>query len=148
MFRLPNIPARKPGWERSYVEVMERHAMLPFDWTSSAHCLAAPAALCLAMTGVDPMKGFRGYSTEVGALKALRRAGFQTVEDALAATFPDISHLRARRGDCGVLEQTVNGRPWFTSFVVMGELARGKGPDGPVHVPVARLKCCFAIGAI
>ena len=145
---VPTIPARRPGWERAYVEVMERQAQLPFGWTPEAHCLGTPAELCLAMTGVDPMRGLRGYSTEAGAMKALFKLGFSDVEQALQAVFPTITNLRARRGECGVLEQVVDGRPWLASFVVMGEMARGKGPDGLVHVPTARLKRCFAIGAL
>lgn len=144
----PIIPARLPGWERAYVEVMERQAAMPFGWTPDAHCLGAPAELAIGMTGVDPMAGIRRYSTEAGAMKLLFKLGFSDVEQALAAVFPDVSPLLARRGDCGVLEQAVDGRPWLTTFVIMGALARGKGPDGLVHVPTARLKRCFAIGAL
>jgi|GEM_PF-1689221 len=144
---LPNIPARKPGWERSFVAIMARHVATPFAWTPEAHCLAAPAELCLAMTGVDPMKGFRRHRSEAGALLAMRRAGFETVEDALAAVFPEIPKLLARRGDCGVLAQDVEGRPWLTSFVVMGAMAVGKSARGPIYVPTATLKRAFAIGA-
>ncbi len=142
-----NIPARKPGWERSFVAIMARHVATPFAWTPDAHCLAAPAELCLAMTGVDPMRGFRRYRTETGALRAMKAAGFGTVEDALAATFLEIPKLLARRGDCGVLAQEVDSRPWLTSFVVMGAMAVGKTERGPVYVPVEALKRTFAIGA-
>lgn len=143
---LVTVP-RKPGWERAYVEVMTRHASLPFGWLPDQHCLGAPAELCIGMTGVDPMRGMRGYRTEVGAMKVLLKAGFRTVEDALAATFPAIETAYARRGDCGVLEQSIEGQPWLAAMVVMGDRAIGKGPRGTVVVPTARLKRCFAIGA-
>lgn len=142
----PAIPARKPGWERSYVEVLERHMAAPFTWGSS-DCLVVPADLCKAMTGVDPMKGLRHYGTEFGAMKVLARIGCASVEDALARAFPSVPVLLARRGDCGVLAQTVDGKPWLSTLIVMGDRAVGKGPDGPVSVPTHRLKSAFMIGA-
>ena len=77
----------------------------------------------------------------------LARLGFASVEDALAAVFPDIPLMAARRGDCGVLEQLVDGKPWLTTLIVTGDRAMGKGPRGPVIVPTLRLKRTFAIGA-
>lgn len=140
------IPARRAGWERAYVEVMERHMAAPFAWGVS-DCLTVPAGLCLAMTGVDPMKGLHRYSTEFGAMKKLAQIGCATVEDALACAFPSVPVLLARRGDCGVLGQTVDGKPWLSTLIVMGDRAVGKGPDGPVSVPTHRLKSAFMIGA-
>ena len=55
--------------------------------------------------------------------------------------------LKARRGDCGVLEQMVDGRPQQAAVIVMGAIAVGKGPDGPMHVPLGRLRATFEIGA-
>lgn len=141
----PAIPARRHGWERAYVDVLDHHIRAPFRWGVS-DCLIVPAALCSAMTGVDPMRGQRRYRTEAGALRALARLGFRGVEDVLDAVFPEIPLLRARRGDCGVLEQSVAGLPWLSTFIVMGDRAVGKGMNGPVLVETTRLKRTFAIG--
>src|SRR5690606_17430549 len=84
----PKIPARITGWERAYVSALEQQMALPFGWSPEAHCLGAPAALCMAMTGVDPMKGLRRYSSEAGAWRQLFKLGFKDVEEALAAVFP------------------------------------------------------------
>ncbi|WDR00757.1 hypothetical protein PSC71_08415 [Devosia sp. J2-20] len=138
---------RLPGWERAYVEIMTHHAELPFGWHSS-DCLIIAADLARGMTGVDPMRGLRRYSTETGAMKLLLKAGFRTVEEALEAAFPPIDIAYARRGDCGVLEQSVYGQPWLSTLIVLGDRAMGKGPRGPVYVPTQRLKRCFAIGAV
>lgn len=140
-------PARLPGWERSYVDVLTRHQAQPFAWGQS-DCLIVAADLCKAMTGTDPMRGLRRYGTEAGAMRVLIKAGFRTVEDALQATFPEVSKLLARRGDCGVLEQSVDGQPWLSTLIVMGDRAVGKGPLGPVVVETSRLKRTFAIGAL
>jgi hypothetical protein len=143
----PSIPPRRPGWERGFVSVMEKQMALPFGWTPEAHCLGAPALLCEAMTGVDPMRGIRPYASEATAWRRLAKLGFRSVEEALEAVFPEIDILRARRGDCGVLEQVVNGKPWIATFVVLGDRSLGRSPDGPVFVPTAALKRAFAIGA-
>lgn len=145
-WKAPAIPARRAGWERAYVEVMERHMAEPFAWGVS-DCLIVPSDLCLAMTGVDPMKRMRRYSTETGAMKLLLKAGCADVEAALALVFPSVPIAFARRGDCGVFEQTFEGKPWLSAFIVMGDRAVGKGPDGAVAVPSHKLKSTFAIGA-
>ena len=144
----PRIPDRKIGWERAYVGTMGELLALPFGWTPAAHCLGAPAALCIAMTGVDPMRGLRRYSTEAGAWRQLLRLGFRDVEQALEAVFPEVPVMQARRGDCGVLEQIVDGEPWRATVIVMGDRAVGRSPHGPVYVSTAALKRCFAIGAV
>ncbi|HTN63522.1 MAG TPA: hypothetical protein VL147_18535, partial [Devosia sp.] len=111
-------------------------------------CLIVPADLCRAMTGTDPMRGLRRYGTEAGAMKVLLRLGFRSVEDALAVVFAPIDPLRARRGDCGVLAQMQDGRPWLSTLIVMGDRAVGKGPRGPMIVATSSLKRTFAIGAL
>jgi hypothetical protein len=146
LWKAPAIPARRAGWERAYVEVMERHMSAPFAWGVS-DCLIVPADLCLAMTGVDPMKRMRRYSSEVGAMKLLLKTGCADVEAALALAFRPVPPAYARRGDCGVFEQTFDGKPWLTTFVIMGDRAVAKGPDGAMFVPIHKLKSTFAIGA-
>ncbi|MBJ3783425.1 DUF6950 family protein [Devosia sediminis] len=143
----PAIPARVPGWERAFVAVMTEQLALPFGWSPDAHCLGTPALLCVGMTGVDPMHGFKRHSTEAAAWKQLFKLGFSDVEGALQAVFPEISPLLARRGDCGILDQEVEGRPSIATFVIMGSQAVGRSPRGPVYVPVGALRRCFAIGA-
>jgi hypothetical protein len=151
---MPKLPTwktpaeRQPEWERSYVAVMERHMAQPFAWGVS-DCLIVPADLCAEMCGRNPLPAkLRRYRTEAAAMKLLLSLGFHDVEEALAQVFPPIPLLRARRGDCGVLEQTVNGKPWLATLIVMGDgSAVGKGIAGLVRVPVHKLKSTFAIGA-
>lgn len=143
----PAIPARRPGWEHGYAETLQRHVDRAFEWGVS-DCLIVPADLCLAMTGVDPMRRLRRYRGEIGAMRLMARLGYRTVEDALAAVFADVHPLRARRGDCGVLLQSVDGQPWLSTLIVMGDRAVGKGPRGPVVVATGALKRTFAIGAL
>lgn len=143
----PSIPARMPGWERAFVAIMAAQVALPFGWSPEAHCLGAPAQLCAGMTGVDPMRGLKRHSTETGAWKQLFKLGFRDVEGVLEAVFPEISPLRARRGDCGIFDQEIDGKSSIATFVIMGDRAVGRTPRGPIYLSVAALRRCFAIGA-
>jgi len=152
MTGLPNwtTPAeRQPGWERGYAETLALHMAQPFAWGVS-DCLIVPADLCAAMCGRNPMPAtLRRYRSELGAAKLMRQLAFDTVEDALARVFPPIPVLRARRGDCGVLEQTVDGRRQLATLIVLGDgSAVGKGQGGIARVPVRALKSTFAIGSV
>lgn len=146
MARAENCP-RQPGWEPRYVAVLERHMAAPFEWGVS-DCLSVVADVAEALCGKNPLPAKRRrYRTAPGAARQMRKLGFETIEEALAATYSQIPVLKARRGDCGVLEQLVDGRPQQAAVIVMGAIAVGKGPDGPMHVPLTRLKATFAIGA-
>lgn len=148
VWKAPAIPARKPGWETAFIDIMARHDALPFGYGRS-DCLTVPADLCKGMTGVDPMRGSRRYKTETGAAKQLFKLGLTDVESALKSVFPIVAKSNARRGDCGVLEQVVDGRPQLvTMIVIQCHMAKGKGQDGAIFVPVDQLKSTFAIGAL
>lgn len=151
MARLPTWttpPVRQPGWERSYIEVLNRHAVLPFGWGSS-DCLILVADICAAITGRDPLPAkLRRYRTETGAGRLLLALGFTDIEMALAAVFPAIAPAQARRGDCAIIERQINGKPSLAAVIVTGPAAVGKGPNGQIIVPRRQLKAAFAIGSL
>jgi len=150
---MPSLPnwttplRREAGWERAFAETLARHNALPFEWGVS-DCVTVVADLCEAMCGRNPLPmRLRRYRTELGAAKMLLSLGFADVEQALTGTFPIIPRMRARRGDCGVIAQETAGGVQLACLVVIGVNAVGKGPGGPIIVPVSRLKTTFAIGA-
>lgn len=140
--------ARLPGWESAFVAEMEAVDALPFGYgRDQIDCLRRVARIAMAVTGVDPMQGHRNYASETGAFKQLSKAGFRSIEDALRSVFCEIPHARAMRGDCGVLEQLVDGVPQLTAFVVIqNHMASAKGPGGNSYVSVDQLKSVFAVG--
>jgi len=142
----PSIPARKVGWERAYVEALQKYADSPFVWGAS-DCLMGPADLCEAMTGVNPFPiEFRRYRTASGSFRVLKSMGMADVEEAIAAVMPRIPVAHARRGDVGVGEFMVRGRMVLATYVVMGSTALGKNDDGNVVVPTLRLRSAFKVG--
>lgn len=142
----PFVPARISGWEREFIRIMELSRETPFSWGSS-DCLTLPADLAVGMTGVDPMLDLRTYSTEFGAMKVLMRINCVTIEDALKRALQPIPVLTARRGDCGIAEQIVDGKKQQVTLIVMGDRAVGKSASGEVSYPTHLLKSAFAIGA-
>ena len=76
-----------------------------FTWGEHDCCLfAADAVKC--MTDRDPAKAFRGkYSTELGAMRALKRYGQGDILSTLNHIFgKSIPKLQAQRGDIAYLE--------------------------------------------
>lgn len=140
---------RRPDWEPAYIGALEAADALPFGYgKSEIDCLRRVAAVCEAMTGIDPMRGHRAYGTETGAFKCLSKAGCSSVEDALRMVFPETTKLRTMRGDCGVLAQQIGGHTQLTAFVIIqNHMASAKGPDGLTIVSVDRLSAVFAVGA-
>lgn len=140
------IPARKPGWEHAYAVVLEKLADTPFQW-GRADCLTRVADICKAMTGVNPLPArFRRYTTGLGAARQMKRAGHDSIEQALAATFPEVPRSRARRGDCGIGEVRVRGEVVQATFVVMGTNAIAANERGAVVISTLQLAKTFAIG--
>lgn len=145
-------PPRRRGWERALVETASRHQLLPFSHEKS-DCLRLVADVDRAMTGHDPMRGSRRESRSVrGALRVLKRRGFASVAEALAATYPEIAPALARRGDCGVVESRNGERIELAAVIVLGDQVMGKsdpvepGATGVTFVSRDRLVRAFRIG--
>ena len=144
------IGRRLPGWEPRAVATLSRHMSMPLTWGVS-DCLVVPADLCEAMTGVTIMPShLRRYRTEAGAMRLLKRAGFEDVEEALNAAFARLDGVAmARRFDAGVVERfDAAGRPVLACVIIStGGQALGRDHAGPVLVPQLTLRSAFAIGA-
>jgi hypothetical protein len=99
-------------WEREFHAFLSSRIALPFAYGSNDCCLFACDGLH-SMTGVDIAKHFRGYSTAIGALRAIRKVtGGSTVDDAAAYcankySIPELAHpFLAKRGDLVLIEQS------------------------------------------
>jgi hypothetical protein len=118
---------RKEGWEDRMLEEIERHSALPFEYGKS-DCLVFAVDVARAISGVDAMKGRRGYKNEVGAFRALKRAGFADVGDALASKFEEVAPSLAQRGDLGVIV----GEKVTVAVVFVGPYVVGKEAPGGI----------------
>ena len=126
--------ARLSGWELRLAEAIETARDRPFRW-GRHDCAIWAFDLRRDLTGCfDVAALWRGrYTTERGAVRVMRRLGWQSLEaagrDLLGEPLPSI-HL-AQRGDM-VLANTGLG-----FGVCLGARAGGIAPEGLVLVPLA-----------
>lgn len=136
--------ARRPridAWPAAMRAVLMRHQAGPFVWGQSDCALFADAVA--AMTGYDPLADCRGYTSEFGALKKLKAAGFDNVDELVAARFVEIAPVAAQRGDLGYPARIA--RPLMGPAVIDGAHAFSKGPEGFVVVPRSVIVRAFAV---
>lgn len=133
--------SRISGWEKRLNAVVAKHQALPSEWGGS-DCYIIPDDAVEALTGSVMYPEARGYRTEAGAAKALRRHGFINVREALAAKFEEIPSALAQRGDIGVIER--NGVFSGGVFTVAGFMTRAHG--GPVEfIPASAVTAGFRV---
>lgn len=134
---------RREDWPERLLAFVRSRENTPFAW--GAHdCAQFVADAALAMTDYDYAAPFRGrYSTALGAVRELRRNGFEDLPAYLTAVLgaPVVPGL-ARRGD-GVLFESVEGP---ALGVVTGSQAAAAGPDGIIWVPPARWQQAWRLG--
>lgn len=101
-----------------------------FEWGRRDCCLTVADAV-QAMTGQDFARDLRGYKTEKGAIKRLRKAGFARVRDVLAA------RLRpANRVACGVV-LLINNPPLDCLLIAQNAReAWGQDAHGMTRTPI------------
>jgi hypothetical protein len=86
--------ARLPDWRTRLARGIGERRNAPFDW-GAVDCGLVSADLVKAMTGEDPAAPLRGYRTRFGALRALKRAGANSIVDYLDARFERTQRPRA-----------------------------------------------------
>lgn len=132
---------RQTDWVRRLNIVVAKHIALPGEWGVS-DCYIIPDDAVEAVTGAVMYPDARSYSSEAGAAKQLRRHGFQTVADAFAGRFPEISPSLAQRGDIGVIER--DGACSGGVFTAAGFMTRPHG--GAVEfIPVTMVARAFQV---
>lgn len=100
------------------------------------------ADVVLAMTGFDPIAGYRSYTTEIGALRMLRKANAASVAEYIERLFPEIHPSQAGRGDLGL---TSEAGPLTCPAVIDGAVAISKNEGGTVIVPRGHIVRAFAV---
>lgn len=92
---------RVPRWRAAFDVACDRMRLEPFAWGVNDCAVGLACNMVLALTGVDVGAAYRGrYTTRVGALRVLRREGFETLGDLTASLLPEWPHpSMARIGD-------------------------------------------------
>ena len=95
---------RCSNWETLLAEYLDKCLNKPFVWGEHDCCLFA-ANVIKIITGVDFAAPFRGkYSTQLGAIRALKRYGSGDLTSTLNMIFGEpVSKLNVRRGDVALV---------------------------------------------
>lgn len=116
----------------------------PFVWGENDCCLFAMDCVN-AITGVDLAKPYRGYSTQIQALRMLNKnGGVAGIADVVAEKYniPEIQPLKAQRGDVCLFDI---GRG-DTLGIVAGEHIFAPGADGLIGFPILQAVRTWRIG--
>lgn len=87
---------RLSNWEAALSAYLEANRAASLDW-EAMDCGKFAAGAVNAMTGQNFLPG--EYKTERGALRVLKRDGFDTLADFMDAKFSAVPNALARRGD-------------------------------------------------
>jgi len=138
----PNRRTRPADWPKRLRGVIARHRAAPFAWGDS-DCAMLFAEAVEAMTGYNPIADGGTYTTRIGALRGLKKLGFDSVLDLVAARFVEIPPAHAMRGDLGFVAEV---DPLSSPAVIDGAVAHSKRDDvGHVLVPRGHIVRAFAV---
>lgn len=118
----------------NFIGFLPYYRRRPFEWGKCDCCLFV-ANWVQKMCGFDPAAELRGrYHSKLGATRALRRAGFNSISDIADAAFGErVATLALNRGDIALViadDAPALGIVWGANVWAMGEL-------GVVPLPLA-----------
>lgn len=96
--------ARLPGWEARLSAHIVAHLNAPFEW-GKTDCVMFSAGAVRALSGVDLVRGMRGYRSLAEGLRFARAKGFRAYEDIFARRLRVASVEMLAPGDVVVVEQ-------------------------------------------
>lgn len=135
---------RAKNWGSALTHFVSGRINAPFAWGPN-DCASFCADAGIAMGCADFHEGVRGhYTNAAGAVRALRRAGFDGLEALLRARLDECPPSQARRGDVGF----VPADDAFGGTVVLfdGLQVIGPGEKRLVRWPREKATLAFRLG--
>lgn len=114
---------RRHDWRERLAEHIASRRSRPFDWASGIDCGLSVADAVQAMTGHDIAAPLRGYRSQFGALRAVKRAGFDSV-----AAYLDSFLCRTRKPRAGDIIALNLDQP-LTPLAIADGRGGAWGPD-------------------
>lgn len=136
--------ARVVDWVEQMEQVIAEHGYRPFErGRSDCFCLSMDVAE--AVTGTDPFADKRGYTTERGALRMVKRMGVETLADALALRLVECPPMIARRADLVTFGDGL-GVGVVTGAMVVSKDPASKSAGHMIVLPLHAAARAFRIG--
>jgi hypothetical protein len=95
---------RGPDWQERLTAVVAKHQAMDGAWGAS-DCWTLTMDAVEAVRGKRILTKLRRYKSEAAGYRLFAKAGFKTVEEALASVLEPVPVLMAQRGDVGVIER-------------------------------------------
>lgn len=134
---------RVPDWESRLAMAVRKHVKAAPQY-GICDCFVICADAVEAVTGKDPYPTARGcYNTPNGALKVLRKHGFNSIEEAWAALFADVPPAQAQRGDI-LIYDTPDG-PAGMPLLTQGAFGRSPASGFPVFLSPLLARRAFRV---
>lgn len=95
---------RHLDWEERLNAVVAKHQAVPGEWGKS-DCWTLAMDAIEAVHGKRVLSKLSRYKSEAAGYRVFAKAGFKTVEEALASALEPVPVLMAQRGDVGVIER-------------------------------------------
>lgn len=137
---------RKPLWRADFKRAIDDMRRRPFDWSTQYDCgMGLVVEVVKAITGHDFGAPYRGrYTTSAGALRVMRREGFENLADLAASMIPEIRPNECRIGD--VVAYRTDSRFGYALGVVNGERAFVLTEDGMGTRDLLAAERAFRVG--
>jgi hypothetical protein len=136
---------RYDNWPERLAALVERARARRFVW-GQHDCMTFAADAVRAMTGIDPIAGWRGrYASEEEGDALLGPDGLESFVAHLMAGLgvPEASPRHVQRGDWAMVTLPRTDRLW--NGVCLGESVAMPAEHGLVFVPAARVARCWRI---
>jgi hypothetical protein len=131
---------RLPDWQARLTDYLRSVARQGFAY-GRHDCCTFTAGCVAAMTGVDPMRGFRGYRTLAAGLRRADARGFPDHIAVVATLFAECPPAYAQAGDIAVVE----GETLHSLGIVQGARIYVIGPHGIGTVPLDAARRAFRV---
>jgi hypothetical protein len=103
---------RRPDWTVRWIEFMKDSqdiaSDLALDWQGEGvTCTSWCGDAIEVLTGHNPFEPFRGtFDGVLGAVKVIKKAGFNSLDDLIASLFPEVPVGMAQQGDLALVRTT------------------------------------------
>lgn len=133
---------RVEGWPERLMRLVDRHRAAEFEW-GVYDCATLFAGAVEAVTGMDPLEKYRPWKSERSARMKMIKAGWKDMQAFCFDHFPEVSAVRARRGDVGFgkLAHSLS-----CPAVVVGAHAVSRDANGWIVLPTSLLTTAFRVG--
>lgn len=118
---------RKETWDIELFSLIKSRRNTPFEW-GKHDCTLFVADCILAMTGVDPAKEYRNYSTEQGAMLIVGKFG--SLEKLVDSMLSRVDVKLAQRGDVVMIESLPGVTGKAALGICLGQSIVAASPSG------------------